>query len=152
MPREITALQKAVEFLARREHSQHELRNKLSARGFAEQEIDAALQTLIDKDLQSDERFTESWIIARIQRGHGPYRITAELKQHGVDESMINRTMRSMDIDWFDHALSAYRKKYANRPVSDYQDKAKRSRFLQQRGFTSEHIQYTLESEEDADT
>ena len=40
MPREITALQKAVEFLARREHSQHELHNKLSARGFSEQEID----------------------------------------------------------------------------------------------------------------
>ena len=152
MTREVTALQKAVEFLARREHSQHELRNKLSARGFAEHEIDAALQKLIEKDLQSDERFTEAWISARIQRGHGPYRITAELKQHGVDEHLIDRTIRAMDIDWFDHALSAYRKKYGQSPVSDYQDKAKRSRFLQQRGFTSEQIQHALESVGDADT
>jgi regulatory protein len=152
MPREITALQKAVELLARREHSQHELRNKLFARGFAEHEIDAALQTLVEKDLQSDERFTEAWISARVQRGHGPYRITAELKQHGVDEHLIDRTMRTMDIDWFDHALNVYRKKYGQSPVSDYQDKAKRSRFLQQRGFSSEHIQHALESVGDADS
>jgi regulatory protein len=143
---ETTALQRAVGFLSRREHSRHELRWKLSERDYAEEEIEAALERLIQKGLQSDERFAEAYITSRVQRGHGPYKITAELKQRGVEEGLISQLMIGETPDWFEHALNVYKKKYAGKPVADFKDRAKRSRFLQQRGFSSEQIQYALET------
>ena len=143
---ETTALQRAVGFLARREHSQHELRWKLSGRDYSEEEIKSALQRLIEKGLQSDERFTQAYIESRHQRGHGPFKIAAELKQRGVDEALVEQLINSEDFDWFEHALQVYQKKYAGKPFTDYKDQAKRSRFLQQRGFSSEHIQYAIEA------
>ncbi|MCW8965000.1 MAG: recombination regulator RecX [Gammaproteobacteria bacterium] len=142
---ETTALQRAVGFLARREHSQHELRWKLSGRDYPEEEIEAALQRLIDKGLQSDERFTHAYIESRYQRGHGPYKIAAELKQRGVDEILTNQMVNSEDFDWFEHALNVYQKKYAGKPIADYKDQARRARFLQQRGFSSEQIQHAID-------
>jgi len=145
MPKEeTTALQRAVGFLSRREHSQHELRRKLADRDYSEEEIDIALQRLLEKDLQSDERFTEAYIESRYQRGHGPYKITAELKQRGIDESLTEQLMHTADYDWYAHAVDIYQKKYANKPISDFNDRAKRSRFLQPRGFSSEQIQHAL--------
>jgi len=139
---ETTALQRAVGFLARREHSQQELRYKLSERDYCEDEIDAALQRLIEKGLQSDERFVESYVESRYQRGHGPYKIAAELKQRGVEELLIDHVLYSDKLDWYAQALQVYQKKYANKPAGDYKEQAKRSRFLQQRGFSSEQIQH----------
>lgn len=139
-----TALQKAVEILARREHSQHELRYKLASKDYDDEEIEGALQRLLEKGLQSDERFTESYIASRYQRGQGPYKITAELKQRGVDESLIDSCINAERFDWFELAKEAYLKKYSDKPVADFNEKAKRSRFLQQRGFTGEQVQYAL--------
>ena len=146
---ETTALQRAVGFLARREHSQLELRRKLAERDYSEEEIDIALQRLIETDMQSDERFTHSYIESRYQRGHGPYKITAELAQRGIDESLVDQVMRDEPIDWYEHAQQVYDRKYANKPISDYNEQAKRSRFLQQRGFSSEQIKYAIETSVD---
>jgi regulatory protein len=141
---ETTALQRAVGFLSRREHSQQELRYKLSEREYTEDEIEAALQRLIENGLQSDERFVESYVESRYQRGHGPYKISAELKQRGVEESLIDQGLYSNQIDWYEQVVQVYQKKYANKPAGDYKEQAKRSRFLQQRGFSSEQIQHAM--------
>ena len=145
---ETTALQRAVGFLSRREHSQQELRYKLSEREHAEDEIEAALQRLMENGLQSDERFVESYIESRYQRGHGPFKISAELKQRGIEESLIDQGLYSDQIDWYEQALMVYQKKYANKSAGDYKEQAKRSRFLQQRGFSGEQIQHALNMDE----
>ena len=144
MPARKTALQKAVDYLARREHSRHELRHKLADRDYTETEIDQALQRLQEKDLQSDERFASSYVSSRYDRGHGPYKIIMELKQRGVDEHMATDIVYDEQYDWFDKALQVYEKKYGSSEISDYNDRLKRSRFLQQRGFSTEHIQYAM--------
>lgn len=144
----VTALQFSVSLLAHREHSRYELRWKLSRRGYSEAEIEVALQHLADNGLQSDEVFTQVYIESRYQRGHGPFKITAELKQRGIDEGLLDRIMYGGDFDWSEHALQVYQKKYGRKRVTDYQDQARRARFLQQRGFSSEQIQYAISSSE----
>jgi SOS response regulatory protein OraA/RecX len=42
--------------LARREHSVSELTEKLSIKGFELKDINSAVQSLIEKNIQSDER------------------------------------------------------------------------------------------------
>lgn len=142
-----TALQKAVSYLARREHSQSELRWKLSSRGYDEIEIEEALERLVDQGLQSDERFAEAFVQMRYQRGSGPYKINMELNQKGVDETTVEQALNSDEFDWFELARSVYEKKYRGKGFSNYQEKAKRSRFLQSRGFSSEQIQYAIDGE-----
>ncbi|HIL93525.1 MAG TPA: regulatory protein RecX, partial [Cycloclasticus sp.] len=71
--------------LARREHSQRELRQKLKAKGFDEDDIDLLLEELSEKNWQSDERFAESYSRSRLLKGFGPVRIQYELKERGVN-------------------------------------------------------------------
>jgi len=140
-----TALQRAVGFLARREHSCHELYYKLSERGYQEVEIEEALVRLQDEGLQSDERFAEAFVQSRVQRGHGPVKIGSELRQRGIDDRLVGQLIQSGVYDWFELAGQTYSKKYGNSRPADYQEKARRMRFLQQRGFDTEQCREAIE-------
>lgn len=134
-----------VRLLARREHSQQELVHKLSAKDFSTAGIYAELQRLQEKGLQSDSRFAESQVRTRIMQGHGPNRIKGELREHQIQDADIQAAINQAEPDWFAMALEVYEKKYANKPIKDWQDKQKRMRFLQYRGFTLEQINCALE-------
>ena len=54
--------------LARREHSVSELIEKLSTKGFELKDINSAVQSLIEKNLQSDERYSEMIIRTRFNK------------------------------------------------------------------------------------
>ena len=62
----------AMDLLARREHSQRELRTKLERR-FPPEQVDETLQTLAAEGLQSDSRFAEAYVRQRSQRGYGVF-------------------------------------------------------------------------------
>ena len=147
MSEDKTALQKAVDFLARREHSQYELTQKLTAKGYSADDIEQALNRLLERGLQSDERFAEAFVTTRYQRGQGPYKIRAELMHKGIDESLVDQVLGDGQYDWYQQASMVYQKKYGNKPLDDYRDRMKRSRFLQQRGFTAEHIEHAMQSD-----
>jgi regulatory protein len=68
-----------MDLLARREHSAHELRQKLEKREFDRDEIELALEVLQQNNLQSDARFTESYVNHRTNAGLGPIKIAHEL-------------------------------------------------------------------------
>lgn len=141
----LSALQRAVGFLARREHSRKELYYKLEKRGYEDADIDAALLRLAQKGLQSEERFAEAFVQSRVQRGQGPVKISAELRRRGIADEWISRLARSEEYDWFELANASYLKKYGDSRPIDYQDKAQRLRFLQQRGFDVAQCHQTLE-------
>lgn len=136
---------RALGLLARREHSRVELVGKLAGRGFPAADIETVLDELTEEKLQSDTRFAESYLYARVQRGQGPHRIRAELCQRGVDDVIIEQVVTLADTDWFELAREAWRKRFGM-PAEDYAGRAKQARFLQNRGFGHEHIQYALET------
>jgi len=57
----------AMDYLARREHSEQELTRKLTVRGFGEVLIETALAELVTDGLQSDARFAEAFVNSRFQ-------------------------------------------------------------------------------------
>jgi len=136
----LSAKSVAVRLLSRREHSTLEIHDKLQQRDFDEDEIATAINALQQGGWLSDERFAEAYIRMRQQKGFGPIRIAMELKQRGVNENIVENTMQSVDEDWQQTMARQYQKKYRNKAVIDYSDKAKRIRFLQYRGFTLEAI------------
>ena len=130
--------------LARREHSRIELYNKLVNKGFDESDVAVLIQTLIDERLQSDARFAESFVRSRINAGKGPILIRAELNQHQIEQSLIQQAWAENAPDWFELARAARLKRFGEAPTDDFTIRAKQSRFLQRRGFDSEHIRYAL--------
>jgi len=136
----LSAKSVAVRLLSRREHSTYEIRDKLLQRDFDEAEIEQALVELQQGDWLSDERYAEAYIRMRQQKGFGPIRIAIELNERGVKESIIDTYMYAGDESWRQTLLRQYEKKYKNSDVEDYNEKAKRIRFLQYRGFPLDMI------------
>lgn len=99
--------------------------------------VNKQLLQLIEENLQSDERFVESFINGRKAKGHGPQRIRYDLRLKGVSEGLLEQYLDHSDELWCELAGSVYFKKFGEGRPQDYHDKAKRMRFMQQRGFPS---------------
>jgi len=125
----------AIAALSRREHSVLEMRRKLKLKSFEEDEIVICIEKLINNNLLSEERFTESYINMRKRRGYGPGRIAQELRERGVDESLFSDYLDRNNPDWYQVMLQQYCKKYGNNHADDYAEKVKRAKHLQSRGF-----------------
>ena len=104
------------------------------------------LQTLADEGLQSDERFTESFVHQRVAKGHGPLKIRQELEQRGIDDALIEQYMSAGTTDWLDIAERVRARKFGSNIPGDFQNKARQSRFLYNRGFSAEQINQLLKS------
>ena len=145
----------AMDYLSRREHATHELFQKLLAKEeYEADDISETLARLADQGLLSDERFTEAFINQRINRGTGPLKIRAELRQKGVSDDMIEAFLNERDVRWQGSALEVRIKKYGSEAPTDLKETAKQTRFLLSRGFSSEQTRYAMhfdDSEESVD-
>ncbi len=101
----------ALDILARREHTRLELSRKLKAKEFSDNEIEELLEVLIQEGLQSDERYTESYVNMRRNRGYGPLKIKQELKQRGISSELADSFVEFDDDIWLQTACAAYEKK-----------------------------------------
>ena len=132
--------QRAMNLLARREHSASELTTKLLQAGFELDDINSVIDKLKKVDLQSDQRFAQGYLRYRSQRGFGDRKIRLELKQRGVDSNIIDNTFNDAKIDWFLLATEVRCKRFGDQQPDGYKDRAKQQWFLQQRGFGHEQI------------
>ena len=127
---------KAMDLLARREHSFFELKSKLLKKDFNEEQVVTELNRLIDENLLSDSRFTEAFILSRKEQGKGPLRIESELQQRGIDDALISSHLANVDEnEWSEIACDALEKKLGKGKQVDYDKKLKFMRFLSNRGF-----------------
>ncbi|AZM94814.1 regulatory protein RecX [Vreelandella venusta] len=144
---ELTPREVAIQMLSRREYSRAELARKLQQKSFQPDEIDACLDRLEEQNLQSDERFAESFIRSRILRGQGGIRIKGELRQRGVDQETLTTAFAAVEereaVDWFELAHDTLSRRFSS-PGDTPKERAKRERFLATRGFNFEQIRYAL--------
>jgi len=97
--------------------------------------------------LQNDGRMAEAYVRYRVQRGQGPMKIRSEMIQKGLTGSDIDTAFRRQAPDWIALATAALQKRFGAVDESerlDRKERAKRSRFLQQRGFHYEQISAAL--------
>lgn len=134
----------AVRLLARREHSRFELSRKLAARDAPAELVESVLDELAERRLQSDERYAESLVAARISRGQGPVRIRRDLEQHGVATASIEAAFEVANPDWDQLARETRVRRFGEAPPADWNARARQSRFLEYRGFTGEQIRIAM--------
>jgi len=138
-----------MDYLARREYGQTELVNKLCNAGFHSDVSASEVERLTQDNLQSDQRFAESFAQSRINQGKGPVRIRQELKERGISATTIDDALIEKDQDWFELAREVRVRKFGQDLPADFAEKARQMKFLQYRGFESEQIQVAVQSHGD---
>ena len=135
----------AMNLLARREHTPRELRRPLGRRFANAQLVELEVQRLTDENLQSDQRFAESFAWHRAGRGYGPQRVRQEMRDRGLADHEIVDALAVLEVDWRALAIEVYNKKFGSCRAAELKEKARRARFMQYRGFSAEHYQHLLE-------
>lgn len=135
--------------LARREHSELELSRKLRLKKYPEADIQTVVSQLIEENLLSHSRFIENYIHHRRNKGYGPLRIQAELRERGIAEEFIEHYLDITDNAWFIQVRNVWQKRFKNRAPSDFKMRAQQMRFLQYRGFTQEQIEHIFQGSDD---
>jgi regulatory protein len=142
-PAELKA--RALRFLVRREHSRAELARKLAPHAESEGALNAVLDLLLSKRQLSDERFAEERARS-LSRKYGAAKIRQDLKARGISEEIVDKASAGLnDLERADEIL---RRKYRE-PAVTREERAKRARFLQSRGFSMEVIGSLLRSSDE---
>jgi regulatory protein len=139
--------QSALNSLSRREHSELELSQKLTKKGYKQPEIKTILEVLTKEGLLSNQRFAENFIHYRQQKGYGPVRIKLELSARGIVEYMIEEHLKIADNAWLTAVRKVWHKRFKGVIPADARSRAKQMRFLQCRGFTQDQIETIFRSE-----
>lgn len=141
--------QKALELLSRREHSRQELIQKLVTRGFDAEAAENAVHYMTERGWQDDGRYAEARARSRMLGGHGPLRIRAELRQHGVAEAEVELALDACEVDWQALAAEELQRRFGTDKADTRKEIARRGAFLQRRGFDLDAIRYALAADFD---
>jgi len=140
--KKLSLRERAVNLLARREHSRTELARKLARHAEEGDDIERLLDELASRKLLSDERYAEARAHTLAQK-YGAARIVHELRMQGVDDSVVQRVASEVRASETDRARDAWRKRFGTLPATA-QERAKQMRFLASRGFGGETIRAVL--------
>jgi regulatory protein len=122
--------------LTRREHSRVELERKLKEIGADTPLIEAVLDELAERRLQSDERFAEVLVRSRAQKGYGPLAIEADLRGRGLDADQVSAALAASGYNWTRRAAEVRLARFGPSFPRDLRERARQMRFLQYRGFS----------------
>lgn len=144
---------RALRYLARREHTRHELERKLSdhAHSPQSQQLVADLLDRLEQDgYLSTQRFAEHTVRTRRTR-FGSQRIIRELKEKGVDEQVIAEVLPDLKVTDFETARQIWQKKFGA-PPADSKERAKHMRFMMGRGFSMDTVNAVLSQAKQEET
>ena len=141
---------RAIGLLARRDFASSELRGRLERQGFDAQVVASTVAELLEERALNDDRYVANYVGYEAARGHGPLRISAELKALGLPGPLIEAALAE-GPDWRVLARQVRERKFGPEPPADWTEKARQARFLQYRGFSSDHIRSALGAEIDLD-
>ena len=100
----------AVAHLARREHTEKELTEKLSKK-FEQHIVEETITELRERGDVCDKRFAEMLVRTRFNRGFGPLYIAKELRFKGVDGALGKECLQAFDGRWQEKAEELIQKK-----------------------------------------
>ena len=135
---------RALRLLARREHTRQELESKLLPHAGASEDLQSLISGLKQKNQLSEERFAEERARS-LSRKYGAARIRQDLRAKGVSDELISRVTGEGELE---RARAILERKYRT-VAATREEKAKRMRFMQSRGFSSEIIFKLLSARSD---
>jgi len=139
------AVDQVVKLLARRPYSVFEIRHHLESKRVDRPTIEEALVRLERLGYVDDHAFARYWIENRERfRPRGPRALRYELRQKGIDESLIQTVMDELDAH--DSAYRAAQEQVRRLHHPQKQDfRSKIGTFLVRRGFEYEIVREVIE-------
>jgi regulatory protein len=141
----------AVALLARRDFASGELRQKLGSRGYDPAVAAAVVGELTEERALDDVRYAENYVAYHAGRGHGPLRIGADLRSLGVPPTLVEAALDT-GPNWRELARTVRVRKFGAEPPEEWTEKTRQARFLQYRGFSSDHIRAATSADFDPDS
>ena len=95
------------------------------------------------------EKAAEVAVVAeRVRKGFGPMRIRQELRQRGLSDDLIEPHLDRTRQEWLEAVSAAHDKKFGPTRAGDLKERARRSRFLEYRGFPADLIAGFLQGDD----
>ena len=141
----------AVALLARRDFASGELRQKLESEGYDASVVSAVVADLMSERALDDGRYAENYVAYHAGRGQGPLRIGADLRALGVAGDLIEAAL-ACGPDWRQLARDVRLRKFGAESPEDWTERTRQARFLQYRGFSSDHIRAATGADFDPDS
>ena len=127
--------------LGRRDYTTRELSDKLQAKGFPAEAVDAALRSLTADGLLDDRRLAAAYVRTASQiKGRGRVRIAHELHARGIGKSIVDDVLRRLGPDDESQAIQAIltKRRWPARPT--LADRRRMFHHLLRRGFAPDVI------------
>ena len=125
-----SALDAAYRVLRHRERSTTDVRDRLEAAGYGDEERKNAIETLVRTGLLDDARFAELRARSLAERGAGDDRIRHELERAGISSEIVGNALETLESE-ADRARSIVTRRGPG---------AKTARFLHGKGFSDEVV------------
>ncbi|HJY79171.1 MAG TPA: recombination regulator RecX [Burkholderiales bacterium] len=126
---------RALRHLVRREHSRAELARKLAPHAESPAAVEEVLDLLLAKKQQSDARYAEERVRV-LSRKYGAAKIRHDLRSKGIADGIVDALSSEGEME---RARAILERRYSA-PAATREERAKRARFLQGRGFSSDVI------------
>lgn len=144
MKKNKTALIAAVDYLAKRSHTEKEIRVKLTRKGYPPEEIEAAAETLKRRGYLDDEAFCLSCVERYVgENKHSMAYIRCKLAQKGFSGDLIDACMRGPHEER--EAAAAANLVRMKRAVSKNADPLALMKYLYGKGFQRDAIRKAVE-------
>lgn len=145
---------RAVRILAMRDHSEQELRRKLSApvisgscaaqqdkTEYSVADLDHVIAWCYEQHWLDDSQFAVRFITSRSRKGYGPQAIRQALQQKGIERETREAALFACETDWCQLAKETAERKFGTPLPTEWSQRIKVQRFLLYRGFFMEDIQ-----------
>lgn len=137
-------LQKSYDKLARRMHSEKEIRDYLYSKKASPETINAIIDKLHDLKLLNDTAFASQWIENRRQFKHRSTRaLSAELQQKGISREIINNLLHDSDDENKQALKRLAQKKHRQ---ARYKDEQSLTKYLIGKGFAYAEVKDVVSS------
>jgi regulatory protein len=139
----------ALRTLTRRDHSEAELRRKMTVREFPADVADQTIGRLKEAGYLDDRKYALNWAESAIRNGRGyGYRVRFELSRRGIAEDLAAEVMAQVSADYgeMDTLKALVLKKFPGFDPSSADERQRRRMigYLQRRGFSLTAILQTM--------
>jgi regulatory protein len=136
---------KALDLLARRDHSRGELRKKLVLRGCGEKVLEEVLERLSSQGLINDAKFAAGWVQSALRSGRGfGAKLLADLQQKGVSRETAREAVAAAAAENPAELVLAaiVQRRFAafNNETATQKERQRVYAYLQRRGFSFSSI------------
>lgn len=129
----------ALGLLSRRDFATPELVGKLTGQGYDAGAVGEVVADLAAERLLDDARYAANYVAWHAGRGQGPMRIRQDLLSMGLPGDLVAESLSS-GPDFTALCRETRVRRFGTELPVEWKERARQARFLQYRGFSSDHI------------